>query len=175
VQSAVLPSLTFEINLNCLSRDQSMNEIIDRHAPIGFYNLAEDFYQAAMLCAAAREKRTVRLRFNHVPYYLHTHSIELALKAYLRTHSVTEAELKKAFRHGFVDLLAKCEVLGLKFRRPKRTRQLVDFLNELTKDQAFRYFYGGARQLPTPQEMREGNERILAAVKPACLRSIKVS
>ena len=58
-----------------------MNETIDRHAPIGFYNLAEDFYKAAILCAKAREQRAVRFRFSHVPYYLHTHSIELALKA----------------------------------------------------------------------------------------------
>jgi hypothetical protein len=74
---------------------------------------------------------------------------------------------------GSVDLLAKCEALGLKFRKPKRTRQLIDFLNELTKDQAFRYFYAGAKQLPEMREMREGNERILAAVQLACLSSMK--
>jgi hypothetical protein len=152
-----------------------VNDTIDRHAPIGFYNLAEDFYKAASLCAEANETRTVRFRFSHVPYYLHTHSIELALKAYLRARSVTEAELKKSFRHGFVDLLAKCEEMGLKFRKPKRTRQLVYFLNNLTKDQAFRYFYGGAKQVPELREMREGNERILGAVHPACLKSIKGS
>jgi hypothetical protein len=150
-----------------------VHETIDRHAPVGFYNLAEDFYKAAILCATGREERTVRFKFSHVPYYLHTHSIELALKAYLRTRAITEAELKKSFRHGFIDLLAKCEELGLKFRKPKRTRELVHFLNELTKDQAFRYFYGGAKQLPKLHEMREGNERILAAVHPACLKSVR--
>ena len=151
-----------------------MNEAIDHHAPLGFYNLAEDFYKAAILCANARDKREVRFLFSHVPYYLHSHSIELALKAYLRTHGVTEAELKKSFRHGFVDLLAKCEQLGLKFRKPKRTRQLVDFLNELTKQQAFRYFYGGIKQQPELSEVRDGNERILAAVHRACSRSVKI-
>jgi len=150
-----------------------VNDVIDRHAPIGFYNLAEDFYKAAALCTNAHSERTVRFRFGHVPYYLHTHSIELALKAYLRTHLVTEAELKKSFRHGLVDLLAKCEAMGLKFRKPKRTRQLVVFLNDLTKDQAFRYFYAGTKQVPESHEMHEGNERILAAVRLACLRSIK--
>ena len=150
-----------------------MQETIDRHAPIGFYNLAEDFYKAAILCAAAREERTVQFKFSHVPYYLHTHSIELALKAHLRTRNITGAELKKFFRHGFVDLLAKCEELGLKFRKPKRTRELVHLLNELTKDQAFRYFYGSAKQLPELHEMREGNERILASVRLACVKSIK--
>jgi hypothetical protein len=103
---------------------------------------------------------------------MHTHSIELALKACLRTKRVTEAELKKSFRHGFVDLLAKCEELGLRFRKPKCTRLLVDFLNELTKDQAFRYFYGGTKKVPELRELREGNERILAAVRASCLRSI---
>ena len=117
-----------------------MNETIDRHAPIGFYNLAEDFYKAANLCTTARKERSVRFKFSHVPYYLHTHSIELALKAYLRTRDITEAELKKSFGHGIVGLLAKCEGLGLKFRKPKRTRELVHFLNELTRKQAFRYF-----------------------------------
>jgi hypothetical protein len=150
-----------------------VNKTIDRHAPVGFYNLAEDFYKAAILCATAREERTVRLKFSHVPYYLHTHSIELALKAYLRTRAITEAELKKSFRHGLVDLLAKCEALGLKFRKPKRTRELVHFLNDLTRNQAFRYFYGSTTQLPALHEMREGNERILAAVQPACLKSVK--
>jgi hypothetical protein len=150
-----------------------VNETVDRHAPIGFYNLAEDFRNAAILCATAREEQTVRLKFSHVPYYLHTHSIELALKAYLRTRGITEAELKNSFRHGFVSLLAKCEELGLKFRKPKRTRELVHFLNKLTKDQAFRYFYGGGTQLPALHEMREGNERILAAVQPACVKSVR--
>jgi hypothetical protein len=97
------------------------------------------------------------------------------LKAFLRARSVTEPELKKSFRHGFVDLLAKCEELGLKFRKPKRTRDLVDFLNDLTKDQAFRYFYGGAKLVPELREMREGNERILAAVQPVCVKSIKTA
>jgi hypothetical protein len=151
-----------------------LNDAIDRHAPLGFNNLAEDFYRAAILCAKAHENREVRFRFSHVPYYLHSHSIELALKAFLRVHGVTEVELKKSFRHGFVDLLGRCEQLGLKFRKPKRTRQLVDFLNELTRRQAFRYFYGGIKQQPALAEVRDGNERILASVHRACSRSMKI-
>ena len=74
-----------------------------------------------------------------------------------------------------MDLLAKCEELKLKFRKPERTRELVSFLNDLTKDQAFRYFYGAATRLPTLWEVHEGNERILTAVRPACLKSVKIS
>ncbi len=107
---------------------------------------------------------------------MHTHSIELALKAYLRTRAITEAELKKSFRHGFIDLLAKCEELGLKFRKPKRTRELVNgYPVDVVADQGsgLPLFLWGAKQLPELHEMREGNERILAAVQPACVKSLK--
>src|SRR5260370_31250200 len=78
---------------------------IDRHSARGFYNLAGDFHRAGMYVAESSARRDLKLRFNHVPYYLHTHSIELALKAFLRASGIEERELRVQFRHGLSDIL----------------------------------------------------------------------
>ena len=110
-----------------------MSQQNHRHAPLGFYHLAEDFYRSAKLTAEANEKRSVLLHYGHVPYHLHTHSIELALKAFLRTRQVGLNDLSKSFRHDLMKALIKCEELRLKCRKPKRTREVVGMLNELAR------------------------------------------
>jgi hypothetical protein len=143
---------------------------IDRHSALGFYNLAEDFYRAGVHIADSQERRDLKLRFSHVPYYLHTHSIELALKAFLRANGIEERELKGKFRHGLSDILRKCVELKLETRKPKRTAEVVSWLDELTRTQQFRYFEGGGIALPAPHEVREANERILKAVQGLCVK-----
>jgi hypothetical protein len=43
-------------------------------------------------------------------------------------------------------------------------------LDDLSCVQTFRYFEGGALSLPPPHEVRAANERLLAAVKPLCVK-----
>ena len=64
------------------------SEEIDRYAPLGFYHLAEDFYRAAVHSAEESE-HFPRLHYKLVLYHLHTHSIELALKAFLRAKGLS--------------------------------------------------------------------------------------
>jgi hypothetical protein len=143
---------------------------IDRHSSLGIYNLAEDFCRAGLHVADSQVRGDLKLRFAHIPYYLHTHSVELALKAYLRAHTIEETDLRRKFRHGLSAILQECAELKLNVRKPKRTTQLVTWLDELTRGQQFRYFEGGAVKWPALHEVREANERILAAVRGKCTR-----
>jgi hypothetical protein len=68
---------------------------------IGFYVLATDYWKSAAYINDVREDGRLQLRFaNTAPYYLYVHSIELALKAYLRAKGVSKrrAEQRSAFR-----------------------------------------------------------------------------
>jgi hypothetical protein len=71
-----------------------MTDGIDRYGPLGFYHLAEDFCRAAVH-SANLENTKPRLHYNLVLYHLHTHSIELTLKAFLRAKGIDAKETKK--------------------------------------------------------------------------------
>lgn len=149
-----------------------MPEDIERYHPIGFYHLAEDFYRAAAHSAQLNEGKS-RLHYDLVLYHLHTHSIELSLKAFLRAKGFGVKELKSKFSHGIIGLARKSAELKLRVRKPKRSLQVVERLDQLVNLQTFRYFEAGFLSLPTLKEVRELNERMLAAVRPACLAAIK--
>jgi len=150
-----------------------MAENIDRYNPLGFYNLAEDFYRAAAVCQAAVENRRIRLRYDFVLYHLHTHSIELALKAFLRAHGLSVAELKK-LSHGLVAIYERCVSLRMRVKKPKRTAQVAQWLDELSRTQTFRYFEMGTLTLPTLAEVQSANERILSSVQAKCAKAGKI-
>ncbi|TYO61033.1 hypothetical protein FXV83_40335, partial [Bradyrhizobium hipponense] len=82
-----------------------MPDEIDRYGPLGFYHLAEDFCRAAVH-SASLENSKPRLHYNLVLYHLHTHSIELTLKAFLRAKGIDVKELKNKFSHGMMGLMA---------------------------------------------------------------------
>jgi hypothetical protein len=145
---------------------------IDRQSAVGFLIGAEDFYRAAVHLADSRHQRALKLRSNDsISYHLHTHSIELSLKAYLRTKGLSYDEIWKTYWHNLGRLLEASVQLGLRPKKPKRTAQLVESLNELLKDQASRYRKTQYLTLPTLAEVRSANERLLAAVEPAVLAS----
>src|SRR5437762_9580436 len=115
-------------------------EQIDRHSAIGFLIGAEDFYRAAVHLASSQQQRALKLRSKDtISYHLHTHSIELALKAYLRARELSYDEIWKNYQHKLDRLLEASVRFGLRPKKPKRTTQLVGWLNELLKEQTFRY------------------------------------
>src|SRR5262249_10803610 len=106
-----------------------MAKDIDRYSPLGFYNLAEDFYRVAALARDAVTRKHVRLRYHLVLYHLHTHSIELALKAFLRANGVTMEDLKKKFGHGLLRIYQQCIKSNLTVEEPEKTAEVIDWLN----------------------------------------------
>jgi hypothetical protein len=148
------------------------DEKIDRFAPLGFYHLAEDFYRAAVRSASLEDAKP-RLHYSLVLYHLHTHSIELTLKAFLRAKGIDVKELKNKFSHGMMGLMGVGTERKLKVRKPKRSLHILERLDQLGKVQTFRYFEAGFLSLPTLDEVRQLNERMLSSVRPACIATLK--
>jgi hypothetical protein len=133
---------------------------ITRHSPVGFYHFGEDFFQVAAHSSGAIDHGDLTLRFNLVLYHLHTHSIELLLKAFLLAHGVTEKELRGKYRHGLNELWARCIAFKLRPKKSKRTAMIVETLDELLRDQRLRYFESGSWRLHDLVEVRSANKRI---------------
>ena len=144
---------------------------IERHSALGSYHYAEDFHRAAVHMAEVQENGGLRLRFGDtVSYHLHMHSIELALKAFLRANGTTNDQLKRLYSHNLTTLLEKCTEYGISLGdNKKHTELVVSWLNQHGKAQTFRYFESGYFELLSILDVRTSNERILAVVKPICL------
>jgi hypothetical protein len=151
-----------------------MPDEIDRYAPLGFYHLAEDFYRAAVHSASLQDTKP-RLHYSLVLYHLHTHSIELTLKAFLRAKGIDVKELKNKFSHGMTGLMAAATEHKLRVKKPKRSLQILERLDQLGKVQTFRYFEAGYLNLPALHEVQQLNERMLLAIRPACIATLKVA
>jgi hypothetical protein len=85
----------------------------DRSSPLGFFNLAESYWTAAVALGNAN------LRTTHPTSplsFLYYHAIELYLKAFLRLHGHTAKELRgKNFGHRTCCLSERAGALGLQF------------------------------------------------------------
>jgi hypothetical protein len=71
-----------------------------------------------------------------------------------------------------MSLMVEAAKRKLKVRRPKRSLQALERLGQLVNLQTFRYFEAGFLSLPTLTEVCELNERMLAAVRPACIATL---
>lgn len=144
-----------------------IKETIDRHSPLGIFNLAEDFHRVAnhLLLGA------LRLRFQHLLVLSNNvHSIELALKAFLRATGSSNNDLKVKYGHNLDRMFGDAVHNGLSLGvSQEKTRFIVNWLNDLAKDQVFRYFETGALNLPDLEEVDARNALLLHAVKPKCL------
>lgn len=150
-----------------------LNEI-NRYVPLGFCHLAEDFYRAAVHSASLQDTKP-RLHYGLVLHHLHAHSIELTLKAFLRAKDIDVKELKNKFSHGMTGLMAAATERKLKVKKPKRSQQILERLDQLGKVQTFRYFEEGYLSLPALHEVQQLNERMLLAIRPACIPTLKVA
>lgn len=72
----------------------------DRTNELGLFNFAKTYRKAADILAVEHPNA---LRFDDPIRYLFYHSIELYLKAFLRKHALTVAQMK-GLRHGFAEL-----------------------------------------------------------------------
>jgi hypothetical protein len=140
----------------------------DHYEGFGFYFLALDYWKSAMHINDAREQGELKLRFPHtVPYYLYVHSIELALKAYLRTKGVSKKELsRKKYGHNLETLLAECVRRAMSVA--KHETIVVEWLNTFVDDQAFRYLRPGFQSLPADIDVRRACKALLDRAKSAC-------
>lgn len=140
----------------------------DRFEPSHFYFLALDYLNAAASLIEARENQRIQLRFKHVvPYYLYTHCLELALKAFLRANGVSKKELaSRKYGHDLVKLLDGCVSRGMVVN--EHGKLVVHWLNDFVENQAFRYLRTGFHTLPAGQDMQLACQTILKTVGRVC-------
>jgi hypothetical protein len=81
-----------------------------RTAPLALWRYAHEYLRAARGLTRQINVRTVE---SQVPYHIAAQGIEFALKAYLRTHDVSMAELRNEVGHSLLIALERCEALGL--------------------------------------------------------------
>lgn len=93
--------------------DQRLGETDEqRTTPIGLFNFAESYWQAAV----ALDKAKLTSTHPHSPVsFLYYHAIELYLKSFLRLHGHTPSELQQKFGHSTRRLKNRAAKLGLTF------------------------------------------------------------
>lgn len=86
---------------------------VDRTTAVGLYHYGHSYHEAAR----ALSKATFRATHPDAPLtYLYFHAIELFLKAYLRAHGHSVANLEKTFRHNIKRMRERATELGFDFQ-----------------------------------------------------------
>lgn len=145
-----------------------MSDGDDRFEPMNFYSSAEDYYQSAVYIIRSLESGDLRLQFPLVVYYLFSHSVELALKGFLRTKGVSKKDLWKKYFHKRCKLITDCISQGLPLEKIE-CATAIKWLEEFDREAAnFRYVRGGAISLTDIHSTKSNVKRILNVVRPAC-------
>ena len=117
-----------------------MSQLADK--PLSFLNMARKFQKAGsrLLDSVATEPR----EGNQVPladpiYMLYFHTVELALKAFLRSNGEVVPKKGQA-GHDIVELHKRCEALGLPHADKPGLQFIVSLLASGNENQGFRYY-----------------------------------
>lgn len=89
-----------------------MSDDDDRTTAFGLFNYAHSYWQSAT------KLHFVKVRASHPDspvLFLYCHAVELYLKAYLRAHGVSAAQLRKSYGHNLIRLAAGARRNGLQF------------------------------------------------------------
>lgn len=128
------------------------NTVVDAH-PMAFVNMAREYYAAANALLESSEQRPKKANrqseFSDPIYFLYFHTIELALKAYLRSHDLPILGTPR-MSHELLKLYEECRALGLIIGPDDRfdIRNIVDLLGSSNEFQGLRYFNLQQRSLP---------------------------
>lgn len=124
-----------------------------------------DGYRAA---AAALDESGKALHFSP-RYFLLSHSIELALKAYILSSGGRGTEPKK-LGHDLERALTRAKELGLSLT-DRRIEQAIEWLAPSHKDMSFRYRQTGFKTLPELNELTELVSSLIDHVRPIVRRN----
>ena len=130
--------------------------------PVSLLNLAREFYTAA-------DSIKAELDFLSKPlYFLRFHALELAFKAFLRSHNVPTMELmQKDKGHKLTTLYGQCRQRGLVIGPEDQTDigNIVALLEEANEYQGLRYFNPGIKALPRLDWTRETTHKLIRTVE----------
>jgi hypothetical protein len=143
----------------------------DAHAS-AFFNSAREYHDAAnelFLLIDARRKVHDNRQFNSPTYLLYFHTIELALKAFLRTHDIPILGLRR--RHILTGLYSESRDLGLVIGPQDKFQigNIVSLLDSANKGQGLRYFNFETVTTADLAWVREVTAELMRAVEPHVL------
>ena len=134
-----------------------------------FFLRAGEFFSAAEKLFASENRAKAPNKWEYPIYFCYSHAVELALKAFLRSHK-PEVE----FGHELTKTYKKCVALGLVIGPDDRTHigNIVTLLDNGNEKSGFRYFMGSGA-LPDLAWTREVVGRLIDAVEPHAIRAEK--
>lgn len=139
-----------------MARAKVTNEI----DAIVFLNNASDFYKASERVFVPKQL------LNKPLHFLYFHTLELAFKAYLRSHNVPTRELRRK-GHNLVDLYADCRARGFVIGPTDQydIGNVVNMLQGANEDQGLRYFNPETKSWPTLSWTREVVQNVIRKVE----------
>jgi hypothetical protein len=113
--------------------------------PVTYIMLAREFYKVA------ERSSDLDGTLSRPLYFLYFHALELAFKAFLRSHHVPTEELKKSKGHTITELYEDCKKLGLVIGPIDQTDigNIVNMLEAANEYQGLRYFNPDLQALPS--------------------------
>lgn len=142
------------------------NSVVDLH-PMALWGGAKDYHHAADLLFHVRQNRPEiykqRPCSSDPINFLYFHAVELALKAFLRSHN---QPIRKT--HKLTNLYEQCRSLGLRIgpRDLAEIGNIVTFFEEGNKEQGFRYFPTSNKAEPELSWTREVVEQLMQTIDP---------
>lgn len=146
-------------------------DVIDPSPPIAIFLSSESFFQTGQCAQQAYDNGVLPLRFEMPIYYLYCHSMELAMKAFLRAKGASDKELRaRRIGHSLAKLWEICLAQHHGFDLPTRLtlNAIIPLLDGYATNFEFRYVKTGLKTLPTLREVRDACARLIAAARPEC-------
>jgi hypothetical protein len=137
---------------------------IDRETPFGFWRYASEFTKAA------KHLHNQDRNYFIIPaYYLVTHGIESAFKAFLRAQGYSVENLKK-MGHDLKKLTKAANKEKLPEVAPCSDEFLaaIEMIKDAYKRKGLEYISTGAKQYPDITYLIDGNELLLKNIKTLC-------
>jgi hypothetical protein len=150
----------------------SDHEKSDRSPPHGLFLSSISFFDTAKLAHSAYDNGELNLLFNEPIYYLYCHTMELAMKGYLRAKGMSEKELSRhPFGHSLLNLWQACLKRQLVMDEQSMVPTVIGKLDQYTTGKyKFRYVRIGVMDLLSLDDVRTATTRLIEAVSP-CIRS----
>ena len=135
---------------------------MDRTNSMGLWTYANYYLEAVKVMPPT-------LRDKPPAYYLVTHSIELAIKAFLRGNSMSLEQLKK-IGHDIEKAMKRANTLGLlSYCNLSRTQtELIKLINQHYASKELEYIKTGFKQYPKIDLLIEIAELLLSGIRQFC-------
>lgn len=152
----------------------SDHDASDPQPPHGLFHFSISFFDTAKLAHSAYDNGELNLLFNEPIYYLYCHTMELAMKGYLRAKGMSEKELsKRQFGHSLLSLWQACLkrqlVMGEGVQSMVST--VIERLHPYTVGEyRFRYARTGVMVVPLLDDVRTAATKLIGSIEP-CISS----